>query len=143
MNDIDNLARNIVYVAWDLDRTVFAKNGVEAPLRSALTSKRFVRALLECTYRGLSIAFSRPSASDVEPIANFATPILLKVDAVIEDAAAGQAIQIPDLERAAGRLAELAPDVRVDDQLVEAVVRFAAEYAARPEVAEEPGRSPQ
>jgi hypothetical protein len=122
------LAENIVFVAWDLDRNVCANNLPPIPLRSALKSRRFVSALLEVTYRGLELAFSR-SQGPAEPITNFQAPVLLKLDAVIEAAAPeGEPIVVEEMERVAGRLSGLVPGISASPELVEQVIAFASTY---------------
>lgn len=132
MSDITTLAQNIVFTAWDWPKTVVAKNGV-GTLRDALASKRFVSALLDCTYLGLKVAWSRADEGAAEPITNFVAPVLLKVDQVIEAASVGRTpIHIEDLERAARRLRSMVPDFKVDPGLVEAVTQFARTYSPAP-----------
>lgn len=139
MSNLATLAESIVFVAYDWPKTVSAKNG-PVPVRTAMSNKRFVAALMECTYLGLHVAWSRPASPDVEPVTNFITPVLLRVDKVIEDASPpGAPIRVEDIERAAARLRGLVPDYEVDPELIDAITSFARSYvpAVRaPEMAE-------
>lgn len=133
MNSLATLAQNVVFVGWDLNRTVSAKNGI-GTLRSAFTSRRFVTALMDCAFLGLhDLAVRKEKAivgtRQIEPLINFVVPLLLSVDMILEKAALpGAPISIDYLEAKAIPLRAKYPDVHLAPGLVDEITAFAARY---------------